>query len=576
MLNNLELRRTLTIFSVFLLAGNLVSLHIHPYRMYFHDLLVILGLVLMTAYFATRSVVSVRIPASIAVPFALIFVIVVQILNGYIAYPVEMAFPILYLICLGLALINGATVAMQEGGLAVLSKALAISFLSIGLISVAFQMLQLLHLETMPWVDTLDWSGPLRPYANYAQANTLALMLCFALGAAWYLFLLGLCKPGWAWLFAVLLLLGLALTQSRIGWIIIPLFGVLMRNNAVRPVSVSRFALLALFILYVGLVLMTPEFLRQLGAISESASARAGQTSVRLTLWQQAWNMSTTYPWLGVGWFQFGKFQFLSAAAFSSSNEYSDFAHNLILNFAAETGWPITLLLLAVSGFWIYHCCVKQWRNLHVRFISLMFVAVGVHSMVEFPLWYGHILIPVGMMIGALHIENLRWKTVQIRRGWFVGIGLVGVISMGVISGDYHRVVDGFAAMKWMQQGDKTGVGSISKPEWTLFPQYFDYFHIIEIEIKPGMDQKDLAFLGHIAARFSFSPVLIRLASAYILNQRPGEALQVLVILSRLYPNDYDTVYDQWREAAKKNPAIYEGVFLHMPKPASNVLADAE
>jgi hypothetical protein len=286
--------------------------------------------------------------------------------------------------------------------------------------------------------------------------------------------------------------------------------------------------------------------------------------------------MSIIHPWLGVGWFQFGRYQFLSAAAFGPHNEYSDFAHNIILNFAAETGWPVTLLFIAGCIFWIYQCCIKQWSNLPVRFMTLMLIAVGVHSMVEFPLWYGHILIPVGLMVGAMHTKRTGQKTIQIGSAWFAGIGLAGAALVGAISWDYCHVVNGFEAMNMIQTGRQTTTDGVKKPAWTLFPQYFDYFHIIEIEIKSGMSHEDLAFLERVTARFAFSPILIRLSNAYILNNRPEDALHMLVTLSRLDARRYTTVYSQWRDAARDNPVAYGSVFNRMPLPDNNAVPNDE
>jgi hypothetical protein len=208
--------------------------------------------------------------------------------------------------------------------------------------------------------------------------------------------------------------------------------------------------------------------------------------------------------------------------------------------------------------------------------MSLMLIAVGVHSMVEFPLWYGHILIPVGMMVGALHTERAGWKTIQIGRYWLAGISLVGAALMGAISWDYSRVVNGFKAMNMIQVGKTTATDGIKKPEWTLFPQYFDYFHIVEIEIKPGMAPKDLAFLERVTARFAFSPILIRLSNAYVLNNRPDDALHVLVTLNRFDSTQYANVYNQWRDSTQRDPAAYAAIFQRMPLPDPHVTPDDE
>ena len=566
MLNNSQLKRILVIFSLFMVLGHTFSYHIHPYRMYYHELLVFLGLIMMVGYCACNSQLEVSIPKSIILPVTLIVVIAVQLLKHSILYPVEMIFPFLYLVGFAVAMIGGATIARHENGLIYLSKFLAWSFLAIGLISVAFQHLQLCNFDLMPWVDSLEWASPLRPYANYAQANSAALALCFALAAVWYLSVTGSVRLIVAGVVAVLLLWGLALTQSRIGWIILPLFIPLVWTGRDNSAHISRVALVVLFLLFVAFVMVVPTFLHMIGGVSESVADRAGQTSVRLVLWQQALAMSAGHPWFGVGWYQFGPNQVLISRAFQPT-EYSDYAHNIVLNFAAEIGWPLTLIFLAVVIWWICRCCFGQWKIVQVRFISLVFVAIGVHSMVEFPLWYGLVLIPFGLMVGALHVQKLGYQAVQIGRAWIVGVTVLAIGLVGVITWDYNRVVVGFATIKSMQEGNKPDTKLIAMPDYTLFPEYFDYFHIVEVKVVPKMPPEDIQFLGKISLRFAFAPVLERLAMTYIDNLRPNEALQVLIVLSRLQVSEYDQVYKRWKQYAQENPVMYGEVVKRMPKP---------
>jgi len=395
----------------------------------------------------------------------------------------------------------------------------------------------------------------------------LALTLCFAIASLWYLFLLGKIKPVFVLVMALLLLWGLALTQSRIGWLIMPLFLLLFWREASREGKPVLLTLLLCAIAYVAFVALVPQFLHLVGAIAESVQARAGQTGARKVLWQQALAMSTSSPWLGVGWFQFGPNQVVTATQFSPT-EYSDYAHNILLNFAAETGWPVTLLLVAGSVYWLFQCCVKQWGNPQVRFISFIFVAIFVHSMVEFPLWYAIFLIPFGIMIGALHTQSMGMETRQVKRIWVPVVVGISLLCMVVIHQDYFRMARGFDAIAKIQAGDKRYLPNIKKPEWTLFPQYYDYFHIVEITPAAGLSAKDLLFLERISMRFGFAPILDRLAIAYSNNHRPAEALKVLTVIERLNTPEYADTYEEWRGYARNNPALYGEIFKRMVWPA--------
>ena len=566
MLNQTQLRNSLLIFNVFLILSYAFSLHIHPYRTYCNDALIILGLILMVAYWVGVPDLRLKIPHAVIMPFSLLVLIAIQTASNFIWYPIEMVFPVLYLVCFGAALICGATIAMQENGLATLCAALAVCFLGSGLLSVILQHIQLFDLELMPWVVPLNWEAPIRPFANFAQANTLALTLCFAVASVWYLYTQDKIKPVYALLLAVLLLWGLALTQSRIAWIILPLFFILFISESRNGNRIRLMALTLCMALFIGFVLFAPVFLQLAGGLADSVENRATQTGVRLVLWQQALAMSRSHPWLGVGWFQFGANQVMNATQFQAT-EYSDYAHNIVLNFAAETGWPYTLLLMGGCLYWIYHCCVRRWASPEVRYISFIFIAVAVHSMVEFPLWYAFFLLPFGLMVGALHTDRLGSELVRPARAGLLLLVAATLAAMAWIQIDYTRMSSGFDAIAKIQAGDKRYLPNIQKPKWTLFPQYYDYFHVVEVQPEPGMSSADLQFLEHISVRFGFGPILSRLAIACSNNNRPGEALQVLTIIQRIDAPEYAGYYSDWRGYAQNNPQRYGEIFRRMVKP---------
>jgi len=566
MLNQKQFNMALAVFAALLFASFTYPPHFHPYRTYFQDAFGIFSVILCIGYMACNSKATLRIPNAVIVPLALIVVIAVQTWNGFILYRIDMVFPVIYLICFAIALICGATLAMQEDGLKSLAFTFAWTFILIGVLSVLMQQVQVINLDWTPFLDPLSFTDTLRPYANVAQPNLLALLLCFSLISVWFVYLHFKLRYWAAFCIAVLLLWGLALTQSRIAWIILPLFLIICWRQPPHTARVSRLVLILLITLFAGFIFLVPVVFDLLGIAAQSVHERAGQTTVRLILWQQAWQMSLTHPWFGVGWFQFGPTQ-VATASFFAPAEYSEFAHNTLLNFAAEIGWPLTLLLSAGVIYWIYLCCIRRWDNLCVRYIGLMLVAISVHSMVEFPLWHGFVLMPFGVMVGALHVERIGWENLFVGRKWLLAFSVTAAVLFGGITWDYMRVVDGFTALKWIQEGKKTGVGSIDRPEFTLFSQYYDYFHLIKIDVNPGMSKEDMKFLERVALRNGFTPILGRLAIAAANNGRPAEALQALIVIQRLDGVDYPAVYENWRGYAAGSVALYGGIFHRMPKP---------
>ena len=566
MLNNRQLDRVLAVFAFVTFCGLIHPFHIHPLRNYYHDALCIVALLAGIGLFCSVKKIELRIPSAVVLPLGLIVVIALQTWNGFILLPMDSFYPIVDLLCFALAMIFGATLALHSNGTEKLCISFAYLFVAVGLVSVVFQHIQLIGVDAMPFVMPAYERSALRPYGNFGQPNILALMLCFSMASVWWLYGSRRLSAWLALVLVVVFMWGLTLTQSRIGWIILPLFCLACWIQPPNCASVSKKVLVGLLILFAAMVVCAPHILTALGVSVEAMAQRAGHASVRIVLWQQAWTMSCMHPWFGVGWLQFGSNQVALASLFKPT-ELADYAHNIVLNFAAELGWPITLIIFGSTAYWFRLSCAKAWNNPQVRYLSLILIAVAAHSMVEFPLWNAYVLVPFGVMVGALHGDGLGARQVSLARAWLI-LFLVGALSaVGFVSWDYHRVVQGFQALYWQQTGDARGEGGTEKPAFTLFPQFFDYMRIDKIKLYTGMPKSDITFLENMALSFGFPPVLERLALAYAFNHRPAEAVQVMVSEQRLHELYYPKSYALWATYAKQDPALFAQVFNHLPKP---------
>jgi len=178
----------LGIFGFFFLFGFLHPNHLHPYREFFHDGFVALAIILAFTYLACSPRITLTFPFLIIFPAGLIGVIALQTLLGEVLFPIDSLFPIIYLVGFGLAIVFGATVASHEKGLEKLCVTLAVLYLTIGLLSVMLQQLQLFDIDVPRIVMTIQDREQLRPYANIAQPNMLAVILCCSLASIWWLY----------------------------------------------------------------------------------------------------------------------------------------------------------------------------------------------------------------------------------------------------------------------------------------------------------------------------------------------------------------------------------------------------
>jgi len=291
------------------------------------------------------------------------------------------------------------------------------------LAGLASALISLVQVFMPDWADG-NWiarSGiPGRAVGNMRQPNHLASLLIWACVAA-----VALAQPlgprrrpalAPAALSAILLLLVLAivLSASRTGMLavlLLALWGAFDR----RLTRASRIALLA-----------TPAMLAlhwallsawaSLGSHAFGAEARlaegAGSPS-RLAILRNTWALLQQHPLTGVGWGEFNLAWSMSPFP-DRPVAFFDHCHNLPMQVLVELGWPLGL---AVLGLLLWSCWVA-WREscrasladeAVMRRSAFMVVAmIGLHSLLEYPLWYSYFLLPTAFAFGFCLAPQVR------------------------------------------------------------------------------------------------------------------------------------------------------------------------
>lgn len=127
-----------------------------------------------------------------------------------------------------------------------------------------------------------------------------------------------------------------------------------------------------------------------------------GVCGSRSVLWTNVWQLIAQKPLLGWGWGETDLAHFLTAYSGQRFCDILDNAHNLPLHLALELGVPLALgILLLVLG-WIWRR--RPWQELDIWRVMAwgVLLVVGLHSMLEYPLWYGPFQMAVGLCIGLL------------------------------------------------------------------------------------------------------------------------------------------------------------------------------
>jgi O-antigen ligase len=214
-----------------------------------------------------------------------------------------------------------------------------------------------------------------------------------------------------ALLTAVLLGAGNAASSSRTGLLQLLLTLLLTlwwlrkaRKHEARPVLVVLLVALAS---YAVASFLLPYF-AGLDPFSSGAWARlrAGDAACasRLTLWGNVLHLIALKPLTGWGWGELDYAHFITLYPGNRFCDILDNAHNLPLHLAVELGLPAALLLCGAALLLVWRG--QPWRERHpTRQLAWGVLAViGLHSLLEYPLWYGPF-----QMAAALSVWLLWW-----------------------------------------------------------------------------------------------------------------------------------------------------------------------
>lgn len=206
---------------------------------------------------------------------------------------------------------------------------------------------------------------------------------------------------------AALLTAGNAASSSRTGLVQLLLLLALAglwaqwRRPEVRP-------LLFVAALAYGLASISLPYLAGLDVSSSGILARfsdGDSTSAcasRLTLWQNVLHLIAQKPWLGWGWGELDYAHFTTLYEGPRFCEILDNAHNLPLHLAVELGVPVAILLCGAVMWAVWRA--KPWREADItrQMAWSVLALIALHSLLEYPLWYGPFQMAVLLCIGML------------------------------------------------------------------------------------------------------------------------------------------------------------------------------
>ncbi|MDO9358151.1 MAG: Wzy polymerase domain-containing protein [Polaromonas sp.] len=269
-------------------------------------------------------------------------------------------------------------------------------------------------------IQYLGWSGHLGPWANQTSAgeafanlrqrNHFASLLNIGLVCVIWLAQTGRSIPHSPLpaLYAIAFLLGAgnAVSGSRAGLLQLGMLTLAYGYwHITARHSLNWRLLLAVWLAY-GLTAWGLPVLTDISGGIFSRAVDGSSCAGRRVLWSNVLELIRQKPWFGWGW---GELDYAHYMTLYSSERFCDIldnAHNLPLHLAVELGVPFALVVCTAFFWGVLRA--RPWREIDpVRQMAWGVLAlILLHSLLEYPLWYGPFQIAAGLCIYLLAVAR--------------------------------------------------------------------------------------------------------------------------------------------------------------------------
>lgn len=473
--------------------------------------------------------------------------------------------------CMAIAVI-GASAAVGAGlarSPLIAQRALALGLLGAGLVSAVLGLLQYYQLAAplVPWTTTPELG---QAYGNLRQRNQFATLISMALIADLWLYAVGgpqVQRERWSLACAALLLmLAAAASTSRTGllqWLIVVGLAAWMawrerheqHAQNVRPATRRSTSIAFRLPHPLMLLALVPGYFAAAWLLPRLAGGdvqgmllrfREGDPEGhgRKLLWHNVVELIAQHPLRGWGWGELSFAHYSHLYAGPRFIEILDNAHNLPLHLAVELGVPVALLLTGGFGWMVI--AAQPWRERDpTRLMAWGLLGViGLHSLLEYPLWYGPFQLAFGLCLGLLWPGRMRNQV--LRAGVDSGRstvlpGLVAsmlLIAVGYAAWDYTRISQIYLSREERLPAYRDDTLAKLEGSW-LYAGTVRFAGLTLMTVIPA----NAAEVHAIAERtLHFSPesrVIVKLIESAQLMGLKNEVLAQTERFRRAFPDDY-------------------------------------
>ncbi len=474
-------------------------------------------------------------PVTLSFPLAVLASLVllslgIQIPTGVILFTGDAVMVFAYLLAWLLAVYAGHVAARAD---AQNVDIFWIAVLGSAIFSVGLALVQWLGVEGLN-IFILDMRAGGRPFANLGQPNNFS-TLCF-LGCAGLLYLheRGEVRGAPFWLAWCWLSFGMALSQSRTGWVQMACLTVGLWWLCRRvPMCIRPRSLIGLGAVFVAWVAALPLLADGLLTSTGRSLGQQMQGGVRAKYWLSMLHAITERPWMGYGWLQTGLAEQLQSS--SRINEgIHDFAHNIALDVILWAGLPIGLTIVFCFFCWL----LSSARRVNEAASAMILMAIMgflIHASLEYPLAYAYFLVPFGFLMGAFH--GLCSPGV----GWAIGRRPMAVLLSAtaslfmVIGHDYFLAEAATRDLRFESARIGPQAKAVEVPDMLLLTQLQALMRYGYRDPHEGISKEAWMQTGLVSARYGLAFVMFRYALASAFRGEPAVAQETLNRICRIH-----------------------------------------
>lgn len=526
-------------------------MHVLPWVSFHSEVLAFLSISAAGAHFllTRKSDQAVKLPPLAAWVTLLTFILLVQFALGKIYYFGDLAAYLAYVWVAILAMILGFNEDRAEGILYSLSLCILVA----GLATVLVLLLQAFGVN----IDS-EYVNPMparRPGGNMGQANHAATLVVMAIASATYLKARKVLSSPLASMLLVLLVAGLAMTESRTG-----LLSFLVVSICVAVVYWrSR---LGASLVGIGVLVSVqqlfwwfwpPFFMRvwsqDVPGVAQINSLSVMAGNLRLTMWREIWEAIVLEPWFGWGWGQLPKALNAVASNYLVSAPFT-YSHNIILDVAIGFGLPVAVLFSAGVVYFGF----RWFRGAKVSAVfwsACLVMPIAVHSLLEFPYAYAYFWIPAWLLLGQVQ-RQLGMAGIATFKSQTLGVAsCVAIALASVLVWDYLSLEEDFGVARFESMRVGATPQDYTPPHAVILTQLRDMALVARIKPSPNMGRSEMVQLREIAQRFPATGFQNRYALALALNNQQDESLRQLKVIRAMQGEQtYSDLAVLWRELA--------------------------